>query len=136
MQKLLATVTLSALLAACSSSGTASPDTADSSSAGSGRQPAAGNVTEKTISAPAAVAIDIVAAQTGAAPEQISIRSEEAVQFSDSSLGCPSPGMSYLQVITPGYKVLAEYGGKIYDVRVAGSRGMVCDRQATGGKTR
>jgi hypothetical protein len=30
----------------------------------------------------------------------------EAVDWPDSSLGCPQPGMMYLQVITPGYRLV------------------------------
>jgi hypothetical protein len=130
MHKALVTIALAALLAACSS--TAEPGAADTRPPGSGP----GDPANKAVSAAAAVAISTVAKQTGAPPEQISIRSEAAVQFSDSSLGCPKPGMAYLLVITPGYKILAEYGGKVYDVRVAGNRGLLCDRQKTNEKIR
>jgi hypothetical protein len=132
MHKLVSTITLTSLLVACSGAGTASPGDA----AGDSAESAGDNIAEQAISAPAAIAISTVAKETGAPAEQISIRSEEAVQFSDSSLGCPRPDMAYLQVITPGYKVLAEYGGKVYDVRVSGNRGLICDRQAISGKTR
>ena len=36
------------------------------------------------------------------------------VEWSDSSLGCPQPGMEYLQVITPGYRILLEANGIQY----------------------
>jgi len=36
---------------------------------------------------------------------EISLISAEAVDWNDSSLGCPQPGMMYAQVITPGYKI-------------------------------
>ena len=35
----------------------------------------------------------------------------EAVTWPDSSLGCPEPGQLYLQVLTPGYRVVVEVGG-------------------------
>jgi hypothetical protein len=76
---------------------------------------------------PASKAISLVAEQTGAAAEQFKLISEEAIDFSDSSLGCPKPGMAYMQVITPGYKVALEYKGKTYDVRIAGGRGLICE---------
>ena len=105
-----------AILAGCSSNGSA-----DNSAASA---PAA--------STPAGMAIAVVAELTGAAPAQITLLSEEAVDFSDSSLGCPQPGMSYMQVITPGHQIMAEYAGEIYDVRVAGGRAVICDSVETG----
>ena len=97
---------LTALLGGCSSSTSADLVTS--------------NAVDASANTPTGIAIRTIAEQIGASPEQITIRSEEAVEFSDSSLGCPKSGMSYMQVIIPGHKVLAEYGGKIYDVRVAG----------------
>jgi len=76
---------------------------------------------------PEAIAAAVVAQQTGSNVDEVAIRSVEAIQFGDSSLGCPQPGMSYLQVITPGYKILAEAANRSFDVRVAGSRGLICD---------
>ena len=37
------------------------------------------------------------------------------VEWSDSSLDCPQPGMEYLQVIIPGYRIQLESGGNIYE---------------------
>lgn len=60
--------------------------------------------------------------------QQITLERAEAVDWSDSSLGCPEPGVMYLQVITPGYKVLLKAGGKTYPVHVGGARAIVCAR--------
>jgi hypothetical protein len=79
---------------------------------------------------PAAIAATTVAQQTGSDVDAVVIRSVEAIDFGDSSLGCPQPGMAYLQVITPGYKIIAEAIGKTFDVRVAGARGLICDPRA------
>lgn len=46
---------------------------------------------------------------------QIKLLEATEVEWNDSSLGCPQPGMSYLQVITPGYRILLESGGKQYE---------------------
>ncbi len=35
----------------------------------------------------------------------VRIKNIEAVDWPDTSLGCPQPGMVYAQVITPGYKI-------------------------------
>jgi hypothetical protein len=46
---------------------------------------------------------------------QIKLVEATEVEWPDSSLGCPQEGMSYLQVITPGYRILLEAGGTQYE---------------------
>src|SRR5690349_4416633 len=46
---------------------------------------------------------------------QISLGEILEVEWSDSSLDCPQPGMEYLQVITPGYRIVLEAGGQSYE---------------------
>jgi hypothetical protein len=41
----------------------------------------------------------------------ISVISGQPVDWSDGSLGCPEPGKSYTQVLTPGYLVMIDAGG-------------------------
>ena len=38
-----------------------------------------------------------------------------AVEWSDSSLDCPQPGMEYLQVITPGYRIVLQVNNQSYE---------------------
>ncbi len=38
--------------------------------------------------------------------EEIREVSVEAVEWPDTSLGCPQPGMMYAQMVTPGYRVM------------------------------
>lgn len=119
MQHLTYTLLCAMLLSACS--GTV---TADSS-------PAPAAASEQN---PEAIARRVAVAHTGAAPEKIAIISVVAVEFSDSSLGCPSPDMAYLQVITPGHKVVVEVSqddssSQTLDVRVSGGFGLVCEPQ-------
>ncbi len=45
----------------------------------------------------------------------IEIVSQEEVDWSDSALGCPAPDMNYLQVITPGFKIVLQANGSTYD---------------------
>lgn len=45
----------------------------------------------------------------------ISVIGVEAVNWSDTSLGCPEEGMAYAQVITPGYKIILFAKGKQYE---------------------
>ena len=46
--------------------------------------------------------------------DEIQVVSVEAVEWSDSSLGCPSEGMDYAQVITPGYEIILQADGAEY----------------------
>ena len=89
---------------------------------------------------PAAVAQRIVAEHTGTDYKQVAIVAVEALEFSDSSLGCPQQGMAYLQVITPGHKVVAEITGpegtQRFDVRVAGKHGLICTNRENNRRTR
>lgn len=48
-------------------------------------------------------------------PIQINLLEMTEVEWSDSSLGCPQPGMDYLQVITPGYLILLEVDAQTYE---------------------
>ena len=45
------------------------------------------------------------ARRTGVAAESLALVSAEDVTWSDGSLGCPQPGMSYTQALVPGYRV-------------------------------
>lgn len=44
----------------------------------------------------------------------IAVRTLESVDWPDASLGCPEPGFMYAQVITPGYRIILEAGGRMY----------------------
>lgn len=46
---------------------------------------------------------------------EISVISVEAVDWPDTSLGCPEPGMAYAQVITPGYLIVLGAEGQTYE---------------------
>jgi hypothetical protein len=48
-------------------------------------------------------------------PDLIRLVKVEAVDWSDSSLGCPAAGSFYLQVITPGYRMGLEVQGQSYE---------------------
>lgn len=53
----------------------------------------------------------------------------EAVEWSDSSLGCPQPDTQYIQVIVPGFKFIFEQGGETYEYHTNqnGSNVVECD---------
>ena len=48
-------------------------------------------------------------------PDEIVLAEAIAVEWSDSSLGCPQPDMSYLQVIIPGYQIILQANGQLYE---------------------
>ncbi len=71
----------------------------------------------------AALAQELALAET-----DIAVVAVEATEWRDSSLGCPKPGMNYLQVITPGYKITLEAQGKRYEYHSDTNRRVVrCD---------
>lgn len=62
------------------------------------------------------------------AAEAIQLVSVEAVEWSDTSLGCPQPGMMYAQVITPGFGVVLEAEGERYEYHTdTGRFAVLCD---------
>jgi len=58
----------------------------------------------------------------GVREEAIVVKAAEAVQWPDSSLGCPQPGMMYAQVITPGFRVVLEVAGQTYEYHTDAGR--------------
>lgn len=63
----------------------------------------------------------------------LTLQNKEQVEWSDGSLGCASPDMMYMQVITPGYRVTLEHGGQRYVVHTdRGRRAVRCDTPKTG----
>jgi hypothetical protein len=61
------------------------------------------------------LAIKHLATETNLPEAQIQVVKYEETEWSDSSLGCPKPGMSYLTVITPGYLVILKANGLQYE---------------------
>src|SRR5262245_13031868 len=71
--------------------------------------------------------------KTAAADAQL--EKVEAVEWSDTSLGCPEKGKMYAQMITPGYRVVLQANGRSHEVHVGGNRAVICGTQGarTGG---
>jgi hypothetical protein len=68
-----------------------------------------------------------LAEQLGIAETDIQVVGVQPVQWRDSSLGCPQPGMHYLMVITPGYQVTLSAKGQQYAVHTdSGQHAVVC----------
>jgi hypothetical protein len=62
-----------------------------------------------------AAAVADLSKQTGVPAGQIALVSIESKDWSDSSLGCPQEGFMYAQVITPGYLIMLEADGQLYE---------------------
>ncbi|MFK8052202.1 MAG: hypothetical protein AB8F65_04465 [Woeseiaceae bacterium] len=62
----------------------------------------------------------------------ITIDSVRAVEWRDSSIGCPQPGQAYGQVITPGHKItLRSEGSSIHVLHAANGKPFICRRSKT-----
>jgi len=62
---------------------------------------------------PVALAMRELASHKDILPGQIQVHSVEAMEWPDSSLGCPEEGMMYAQVLTPGYRIILEAEGSM-----------------------
>ena len=74
----------------------------------------------------------LVQAEVGAQAAVVELVSIEAVNWPDSSLGCPQPDMAYAQMITPGYRIILQHSGQHYEFHAAnqpGSEPIRCERQ-------
>ena len=75
----------------------------------------------------AAVIAD-AAARAGVEASAVLVAEAYPTDWPDSSLGCPTPGMAYTQVITPGYHVVLEAAGRQFDYRMTSDGGFrLCD---------
>jgi hypothetical protein len=62
--------------------------------------------------------------------DQISVISAQSVTWPDRSLGCPQPGMSYLQVLVDGVLIRLRVGGQVYEYHGGGGRPLfLCERR-------
>ena len=83
--------------------------------------------------AAADLAIDALAADLKIPRDRIVVESVTAIDWRDSSLGCPKPDMAYLQVITPGHKVILSIDDQSYAVHEAKNRAFVCKQAKLAG---
>ncbi|HJS29462.1 MAG TPA: hypothetical protein VJ768_07560 [Anaerolineales bacterium] len=59
-------------------------------------------------------AIEDLSVQLGVAADAVKVVEVEPVIWPDASLGCPEPGMVYIQILSPGYRVELEAKGSVY----------------------
>jgi len=63
----------------------------------------------------------------GISSEEIEVIEVEEVEWPDTSLGSPEPGMVYAQVITPGCRITLEVAGETYEVHTGGQQMVLYD---------
>lgn len=71
-------------------------------------------INETTMQAMSELARQKLAEELETAVDQITVVSADPVYWSDASLGCPQPGVTYQQVVTPGYRVTLVVNGTVY----------------------
>lgn len=63
----------------------------------------------------ALLAVEALSREIGVPQEQILVAEVEEREWPSSALGCPEPGRAYLQVVTPGYRIVLVAQGKNYE---------------------
>lgn len=79
------------------------------------------------------LAVATLAEDLKIAKEAITVESVTEVDWRNSSLGCPKPGMVYLEVITSGHKVALRANGQLYNVHEADNKAFVCKQPTLAG---
>lgn len=64
---------------------------------------------------PVLLAVEAAALEAGVAEDEVQILSFAQSEWSSTALGCPQPGFSYAQVVTPGYEILLRAGEQEYE---------------------
>lgn len=78
---------------------------------------------------PLDAAVDDLADRLGLDRGAIEVLSVEQKTWSDTSLGCPEPGKTYAQVMTPGFLIHLKAGGRTYEYHASTSQALLCDNQ-------
>ena len=71
-----------------------------------------------------------LASRLSVTEEEIVLVSIDAVEWRDSSVGCPQPGYMYLQVITPGYRFVLCVDDTTYEYHSArgADQAVLCEK--------
>ena len=64
---------------------------------------------------PVQAAVAAAAAEFDGSIEEVTVGSWEAIEWGDTSLGCPKDGEFYAQVITPGYRATLDVKGEAHE---------------------
>lgn len=58
----------------------------------------------------------------------IAVKSVTPQEWTNAALGCPRPGIFYIQVLTQGYIIVLTGGGRDWEYHAGGTRVVLCDR--------
>lgn len=72
---------------------------------------------------------EALATWLGIPSEEIEVVEVEEVEWPDTSLGCPQPGMVYAQVIVPGCRVVMKARGEVYEYHSGEARAVLCHQR-------
>ena len=64
---------------------------------------------------PVLIAVQAAASEAGVDQTEVRVLSFTQREWPSTALGCPQPGFSYAQVVTPGYEILLQAGGREYE---------------------
>ncbi|MGI9224873.1 MAG: NAD(P)-dependent alcohol dehydrogenase [Woeseiaceae bacterium] len=81
----------------------------------------------------ARLAIETLSEELAIASDDIEVVHVSIIDWPDSSLGCPQPGVQYLQAVTRGSVVLLRANNKVHRVHVGKDHAVVCDTPFQGG---
>jgi hypothetical protein len=123
----LAIVAVALALAGCSAqvgtspsdAGRPAPSAPDLETVPPADEPVTGEVPAEVM---AAIVAD-AAERAEVAADAIEVVQAAAVTWSDGSLGCPEPGMTYTMALVDGYHVILDAGGEELDYRVMAQGG-------------
>lgn len=106
---------------------------ADSGSGASDDPPTASPPLVGGLDQPSAEILDPVVAdaaeRAGVDVAEVSVVSSTEVEWSDGSLGCPKPGMTYTQALVSGFQIIVRADGRDLDYRVRSPGDFkLCDR--------
>lgn len=59
------------------------------------------------------------ASRTGLPRAQVNVTNAVRQSWNDGALGCPEPGMVYVQVVSEGYQIMVSAGDQILDYRTS-----------------
>lgn len=80
-------------------------------------------------------ALEDLSGRLGIAAEQIEVIEARMVVWPDASLGCPQPGMAYIQVPRDGALIRLSAEGQEYDYHSGGNRGLfLCEESLQSSK--
>ena len=85
-------------------------------------------ITDSTLLKLIEQAKDDLTTRANVSRDAITLKRAQAVEWRDSSLGCPMEGMMYAQVITPGYLIVLEAAGKEWNYHAGRDRVMWCEK--------